>query len=423
MKKPVLYIHGKGGSANESEHYKPLFPDYDVFGLDYKTFTPWETGKEIHAAVEKLKTEYDSVILIANSIGAFFSMNADIDMLIEKAFFISPIVDMEKLICNMMAAESITEEELKSRGVIPTSFGEELSWEYLSYVREHPIGWSCPTDILYGSRDELTSYETICLFSEKHNAKLTVMENGEHWFHTEEQMRFLDEWIRRNTMDNKSAFNVDQYDDNVRKVIPFYDEIYNQIIGVVSAYCKDKEISLLDTGCGTGTFGKKALELFKLSELVLCDPSEKMLSDARKKLVGQICEFVLCGSENLGYHNRFDVVTAIQSHHYFDRAAREKAVENCFNALKPGGIFIYFENTAPFTGQGKDIMLARLEAYELQAGRAYDEVKAHSARYNKEFFPITINEHFELLKKTGFKACELFWHSYMQSGFYAIKGD
>ena len=25
--------------------------------------------------------------------------------------------------------------------------------------------------------------------------RLTVMENGEHWFHTEEQMKFLDEWI------------------------------------------------------------------------------------------------------------------------------------------------------------------------------------------------------------------------------------
>ena len=86
MKKAILYIHGKGGSASESEHYKPLFPDCDVIGLDYKTFTPWETGKEIYAAVEKLTTEYDSIVLIANSIGAFFSINAELDSLIEKAF-------------------------------------------------------------------------------------------------------------------------------------------------------------------------------------------------------------------------------------------------------------------------------------------------------------------------------------------------
>lgn len=196
MKSLVLYIHGKGGSAVECEHYKPLFPDCDVFGLDYKTFTPWETAAEIRAAVKNLKTKYEKIILTANSIGAFFSMNADVDTLIEKAYFISPIVDMEKLIGDMMTAENVTGEELKSRGVIQTSFGEDLSWKYLCYVREHPLSWSCPTEILYGGRDNLTSFETIRDFSEKHNASLTVMENGEHWFHTEEQMRFLDEWIR-----------------------------------------------------------------------------------------------------------------------------------------------------------------------------------------------------------------------------------
>ena len=98
----LLYIHGNGGSAMESEHYKLLFPDCDVIGLDYQTFSPWETGQEIRIAVEELKSKYENVSLIANSIGAFFSMNADIDDMIQKAYFISPIVDMEKLIADMI---------------------------------------------------------------------------------------------------------------------------------------------------------------------------------------------------------------------------------------------------------------------------------------------------------------------------------
>ena len=195
MKNAVIYIHGKGGSASESVHYKPFFPDRDVIGLDYKTFTPWKTGKEIHAAVERLKTEYSQIILIANSIGAFFSMNAGIDSMIEKAYFISPIVDMENLIADMMAWAKVTEEELKNKGVICTDFGEYLSWKYLCYVRSHPIQWNCPTELLYGRRDDLTSYETIRSFTEKHHTDLTVMENGGHWFHTKEQMKFLDDWI------------------------------------------------------------------------------------------------------------------------------------------------------------------------------------------------------------------------------------
>ena len=78
MKELVVYIHGKGGCAGESKHYKPLFPECEVVGLDYQTFTPWETDEEIREAVIKLKANYDDIVLIANSIGAFFSMNAGI---------------------------------------------------------------------------------------------------------------------------------------------------------------------------------------------------------------------------------------------------------------------------------------------------------------------------------------------------------
>ena len=197
MNGAVLYVHGKGGSAAECERYRPLFPDCEVFGLNYRTFTPWETGAEIRAAAEKLKTEYDSIILIANSIGAFFSMCAGIDNLIRTAYFISPVVDLERLIGDMMLWANVTEAELKAKGEIRTDFGEDLSWDYLCYVREHPIRWNVPTNILYGGRDRLTSLETVRVFAERHGASLTVMENGEHWFHTDEQMRFLDDWIRR----------------------------------------------------------------------------------------------------------------------------------------------------------------------------------------------------------------------------------
>lgn len=194
-KQLMVYIHGKGGSPLECEHYRPLFPDSDVSGLCYKAFTPWEAGKEIHEAVTELRKKYDSIILVANSIGAFFSMNADIEPMIDRAFFISPIVNMEKLISDMMHAAGMNEDELRKKGEIQTDFGETLSWEYLCYVREHPVSWRVPTEILYGANDSLTSFETITDFAKAHGSGLTVMKNGEHWFHTDEQMSFLDNWL------------------------------------------------------------------------------------------------------------------------------------------------------------------------------------------------------------------------------------
>lgn len=195
MKNAVIYIHGKGGSAEEALHYRPLFPDSEVLGFDYTAQTPWEANAEFTEYFAAVCKRFDSVTLVANSIGAFFAMNAQLPAGITKAFFISPIVNMEKLIKDMMLWADVTEEELRARGCIETAFGETLSWEYLCYVREHPIRWTVPTHILYGEKDHLTSFETVSAFARQTGATLTVMDGGEHWFHTEEQMQFLDRWI------------------------------------------------------------------------------------------------------------------------------------------------------------------------------------------------------------------------------------
>lgn len=196
MKQLVIYIHGKGGDPGEAEHYKPLFEGSDVIGFDYVSNDPQSAKKEFSEYFDKVSAGYDSVILIANSIGAFFAMSSLSEKKIDRALLISPIVDMERLISDMMMWAGVTEEELSERGEISTEFGEVLSYKYLCYVRDNPVMWNVPTYILYGERDNLTAFETISEFAGRINAPFTVMKDGEHWFHTEEQMKFLDEWVR-----------------------------------------------------------------------------------------------------------------------------------------------------------------------------------------------------------------------------------
>lgn len=195
MKHIMIYVHGKGGSAAEAEHYKALFPEAEVFGFDYRAQTPWEAKAEFPQFFEKQRKQCDRLTLAANSIGAFFSMSSLDETLIDRAYFISPVVDMKNLIENIMLWTGVSERELVEKQEIPTQFGETLSWAYLTYVREHPVLWQVPTRILYGAHDNLTSLETIRAFAEKTGAELTVMPDGEHWFHTERQMQFLDQWI------------------------------------------------------------------------------------------------------------------------------------------------------------------------------------------------------------------------------------
>ena len=199
MKNVIVYVHGKGGNAEEANYYRKFFnDDFDIIGFAYKSENPWDAKAEFSDYFDSIIPEYNKTILIANSIGAYFSLISLADKKIEKAMLISPIVDMERLILDMMTRVNVSEEELSVKKEIETPFGETLSWEYLSYVRKNPIHWNIPTGILYAEKDNMTSISTITDFSKKINANITVMSGGEHWFHTKEQMDFLDNWIKIN---------------------------------------------------------------------------------------------------------------------------------------------------------------------------------------------------------------------------------
>lgn len=78
--------------------------------------------------------------------------------------------------------------------------GQPLSWAYLCWVRDHSVHpWRCPIYILYGGRDSMISRKTVEEYARRHHAQLTVMEAGEHWFHTEKQLAALRAWEAAST--------------------------------------------------------------------------------------------------------------------------------------------------------------------------------------------------------------------------------
>ena len=223
-------------------------------------------------------------------------------------------------------------------------------------------------------------------------------------------------------MDNTSPHSAADYDRNIERTIPYYSFFYHQTLDLVAALGLDS-FQWLDCGCGTGTMAKMALEMFPNAEFTLCDPSEDMVNIARQKLESdkRVREYRVAGTETVGDVSRFDVVTAIQSHHYFRENERVRATQNVYRALKDGGIYVYFENTAPMTEKGKDIVMERWARYQRERGRTETEIGIHRLRYGKNYFPISLTAHLDNLKQCGFTTVEPFWSSYMQAGFYAIR--
>ena len=181
----------------EAEQYRKNCIGFDMIGIDFNEYLPWIVQNQIQSVYNEAREKYDYVYVIANSIGAYFAMHTLQNCDIEKALFISPVLDMERLILDMMSLANVSEKDLCEKEEIPTDFGETLSWKYLCFVRENPIIWNAPTEILYAENDNLVSRRTVDEFIGSHNANLTVMENGEHWFHTDEQLAFLDAWMKK----------------------------------------------------------------------------------------------------------------------------------------------------------------------------------------------------------------------------------
>lgn len=51
-------------------------------------------------------------------------------------------------------------------------------------------------DMMKWANDNMTSYQIVNLFVKNHDAKLMVMQQGEYWFYTDKQIKFLNSWLK-----------------------------------------------------------------------------------------------------------------------------------------------------------------------------------------------------------------------------------
>lgn len=206
-----LFVHGKCGDKEEAKLFAEIacpkgwqvlsidLPEHGERKEEKDCFAPWYVVPELQSVMKYINERWSHVALRANSIGAWFSMLSFADVKFEKCLFVSPVLDMECLIYHMMHWAGISEKQLEYQKEVKTEFGEILSWKYLEHTKAHPIKcWHTPTAILYAGKDNLTEKNTVDAFVQKFNCALKVMEDGEHWFHTPEQLEVLKQWEETN---------------------------------------------------------------------------------------------------------------------------------------------------------------------------------------------------------------------------------
>lgn len=204
-----VHVHGKMSRKEyaesfaaiaETKGYQTLSFDLPEHGerTDSKRCDVWNGVSDLRTISDYAFANWERVSLYACSIGAYFSLNAYNTMPFEKALFQSPIVDMERLVKNMMLWSGVTESELENKKEIPSPV-DTLRWDYYQYIISHPITqWNIPTAILYGGKDDLQPEESVRAFAEKFGCSLIVSENSEHPFMAQSDAPIVENWLCRN---------------------------------------------------------------------------------------------------------------------------------------------------------------------------------------------------------------------------------
>lgn len=174
--KVFLFVHGQGGNKEEAILFAEIAvpKGYQVIGIDLPVMDqPWEVLAMLNVVKEYLYLSYDSVSIRANSIGAWFSLLVFQDTVIGQALFVSPFFNMRVFIEGM----------------------QEKDDAYYDWVIKHPIKqWSADTFILRPKVDLVVNDKVYDSFLSKFECRVHEVENGEHWFHTSEQLLAMKQW-------------------------------------------------------------------------------------------------------------------------------------------------------------------------------------------------------------------------------------
>jgi len=154
---------------------------------------------ELHTVIQYVENRWKEKYLFASSIGAYFSLVAFQETEFHKSLFISPVVDMEELIHNMMHWFGVDIKRLEEEKTIDTPMGEKLSWEYLQYVNANRIAhWDNEIKIIIGDDDELTNADTLHSLSRKHRCEISLIPGGKHYLSDEKHQNLIGKWMTEN---------------------------------------------------------------------------------------------------------------------------------------------------------------------------------------------------------------------------------
>ncbi|MEO9346721.1 class I SAM-dependent methyltransferase [Acinetobacter radioresistens] len=219
--------------------------------------------------------------------------------------------------------------------------------------------------------------------------------------------------------DFNSSKVVNTYNEHIRKLIPGYELVHQQIQALLKAYIAGNQVHLLIIGCGTGYELGYLLQQFPEWKFTAIDISDTML-DKAKQYVQQFdgnnrVNFILGDMSQLDTDQNFDAALSILVTHFISYTEKSKFLKQIYETLKPGGMFITFDLVKIVSLQEKLSLKYICE----NNGLSEKQTETMLQRLEGDFFALSEQETFQLLKQTGFSQVKRFTQLLCYEGFIA----
>lgn len=215
------------------------------------------------------------------------------------------------------------------------------------------------------------------------------------------------------------------FDDMLDRSVPFYAEI-QRMVAELAADFSVEGTNIYDLGCSTGTTLLNLHEAIPKSVTYIgVDNSEEMLERCRAKLqekgFSQTYRLV-CADLNQGVAmENASVVLLLLSLQFIRPLYRETLIKSIFQGLNENGCLILVEKVL-----GEDSLFNRLFIkyyYEMKLRNGYSQMEISQKREALEnvLIPYKLLENRELILKSGFRYCDVFFKWYNFCGMVAVK--
>jgi len=212
-KKVYLFVHGKMSCKEDAREFAEIaqkkgyqtvsfdLPEHGVRKPSFYKCDIFNCIKDTRIVADYVFTKWKEVSLSACSLGAQISLQCFKDedkSRFAKVLFQSPIIDMNYLINQMFTWFDLSEDILRSRKIVDTPV-DTMTIDQFDFYKVNTITkWPFETQILYGAKDNMQTYQIHKAFIDSFGGNIFVSENSEHPFMSPEDESIVKTWFEQN---------------------------------------------------------------------------------------------------------------------------------------------------------------------------------------------------------------------------------